>query len=63
MGRDFWREEVVSFGIIAYKCGFRGEFVFVRSFVRILKSEICMRYNCPISLLHLSATFILKRYV
>jgi len=24
MGCDFWREKVVSFGIIAYKCGFRG---------------------------------------
>ena len=38
MGCDFWQEEVESFGIIAYKCGLRGEIVFVGSFVRILKS-------------------------
>jgi len=43
MGCDFWREEVVSFGVIAYKCGFREEIVFVGSFMRILKSKICVR--------------------
>jgi len=31
----FWWEEVVSFGIHAYKCGFREGFAFVSSFVRI----------------------------
>jgi len=35
MGCDFWREEVLSFGIHAYKCGFREGFAFVGSFVRI----------------------------
>ena len=31
----FWWEEVLSVGIHAYKCGFRGGFAFVCSFVRI----------------------------
>jgi len=35
MGCDFWREEVLSFGIHHYKCGFRGGFMFVGSFARI----------------------------
>jgi len=43
MGCDFWRDEVVAFGIHAYKCGFREEFAFVGSFVRISKSETCVR--------------------
>ena len=43
MGCEFWREEVVAFGIHAYKCGFREEFAFVCSFVRISKSETCVR--------------------
>jgi len=63
MGCDFWREEVVSFGVIAYKCEFREKFVFVGSFVRILKSEICVCWNCSTSPLYLSASFIQERYV
>jgi len=35
MGCDFWREEVLSFGIHAYKCEFRDGFMFVGSFARI----------------------------
>ena len=42
MGCDFWQEEVVSFGVVTYKCGFCEEFVFVGTFVRILKSKICV---------------------
>jgi len=35
MGYDFWREEVLSFGIHHYKCGFHNGFMFVGSFARI----------------------------
>jgi len=42
MSCDFWREEVVAFGIHAYKCECRKEFVFVGSFVRISKLETCV---------------------
>ena len=36
MGCDFWCEEVVSFGIHAYKYGFHKGFAFDSSFARIL---------------------------
>jgi len=29
IGRDFWREEVISFEIYYYKCGFRDGFMFI----------------------------------
>jgi len=33
----------MAFGIHAYKCGFREDFAFVGSFVRISKSETYVR--------------------
>jgi len=58
MGCDFWREEVLSFGIHAYKCGFREGFAFFGSFVRISKSQTCV----PTSSLFLLTSFK-KMYV
>jgi len=40
MDCDFWREEVLSFGIHAYKCGFRKGFAFVSSLVRIINRDL-----------------------